>query len=444
MLIQHIRPRLRPAGNAALRVRRGHPLATGLVACIVTGGQFGLGRDLVTGAEFAGTNTPGIALNPAGPAARFSGTAYISAPKQELWNVTGAVSIAWHGVIETPTTQGAIITNTTTGGNGADNTPFSLEYQNSGTANVMFGRAQGAAFTNLRLWDTADNVLIANKIQTVSISQDGNMGTTPICYVDAVAHAMTNFYGVGAGGAAGTNGDPLFIGRRQDGSGQMVGTTNIILVAALEWGVSQHTRFDAAPFAVLEEAPRYYFGATSGTGHTATPGAGSETYAGTGATVTAGATLLPGAGAEAYAGQQATVTAGATVAVGAGAEAYQGLAASVTQPATVEVGAGLVEVLGLQASLGSALHGTLRRRGRYRVYRDVPVELAPAVDLATGYAEAEVERAVQDAMRRLRALSMKASVARRTALVQELNTQIVAAVARAAEADEEDAIAALL
>lgn len=185
--------------------------------------------------------------------------------------------------------------------------------------------------------------------------------------------------------------------------------------------------------------------ATTGTPHTATPGAGAETYAGQGATVKAGATLLPGAGAETYAGKQAAVTAGVTVAVGAGTETYQGLGAGVTQPATVAVGAGLVEVLGLQAALGSGLSGRVVRRGRYRTWDDVPTELAPVVSLAENYAdELAVQRAVDDALARFAAMKAKTSIARRERLVDDLKRAIVAAVEEAAETDDEDALIALL
>lgn len=90
-------------------------------------------------------------------------------------------------------------------------------------------------------------------------------------------------------------------------------------------------------------------------------------------------------------------------------------------------------------------HGVTRVRRRAHVWSDVPVELEPVVALAEGFADVlEVERAVDDALARYRALSERASAARRDALVARLQAEIVAAVEAAAERDDEDALLALL
>lgn len=228
------------------------------------------------------------------------------------------------------------------------------------------------------------------------------------------------------------------------GASRFAGAANSVRVFNRRVPASEVQRLYRDPWAGTLRTRRRVL-ATTGTPHTATPGAGAETYAGQGATVKAGATLLPGAGAETYAGKQAAVTAGATVAVGAGTETYQGLGAGVTQPATVAVGAGLVEVLGLQAALGSGLSGRVVRRGRYRTWDDVPTELAPVVSLAENYAdELAVQRAVDDALARFAAMKAKTSIARRERLVDDLKRAIVAAVEEAAETDDEDALIALL
>jgi hypothetical protein len=93
----------------------------------------------------------------------------------------------------------------------------------------------------------------------------------------------------------------------------------------------------------------------------------------------------------------------------------------------------------------SSLHGTLIRRRRTRTWEDVPVELAPAVSLAENYSEElAVQRAVDDALARYAALKARASLARRERLVNDLKAAIIHAVERAAEQDDEDALAALL
>jgi hypothetical protein len=93
----------------------------------------------------------------------------------------------------------------------------------------------------------------------------------------------------------------------------------------------------------------------------------------------------------------------------------------------------------------SSLHGTLIRRRRTRTWEDVPVELAPVVSLAENYSEElAVQRAVDDALARYAALKARASLARRERLVDDLKAAIIHAVERAAEQDDEDALAALL
>lgn len=179
---------------------------------------------------------------------------------------------------------------------------------------------------------------------------------------------------------------------------------------------------------------------------TLTPGPGAVTYTGQAVTVRAGATLAVGAGAATYAGQQASVAAGASVAVGAGAVAYQGQLATVSEPITVAVGPGAVEYVGQGVTFSSGvLGGTLRRSRRLMRWDDVPAELAPVVSLAENYADAaEVQRVVDDALLRFARIGARTSLARRATLVDEMRRSVVAAVARAAEQDDEDALMALL
>lgn len=99
----------------------------------------------------------------------------------------------------------------------------------------------------------------------------------------------------------------------------------------------------------------------------------------------------------------------------------------------------------LPADLASVPHGVVRIRRRARVWREVPPELQPAVNLAEGYADAiAVERAVDEALRRYRAISERMSLARRNALVDQLQEAILAAVEAASERDDEDALLALM
>lgn len=97
------------------------------------------------------------------------------------------------------------------------------------------------------------------------------------------------------------------------------------------------------------------------------------------------------------------------------------------------------------AADGGAVHGVVRRRGRYKVWQDVPQELAPVVSLAEEYAgETEVARAVEDALAAHARLTLRTSAAKRKRMLDEMRAAVVAAVARAADRDDEDALAALL
>lgn len=108
----------------------------------------------------------------------------------------------------------------------------------------------------------------------------------------------------------------------------------------------------------------------------------------------------------------------------------------------------LTDTLDITGSLiggSGSLGGRLRRRGRYRVWDDVPPEIQPVVSLAENYADAyAVERAVDEAIARMGRLRANASAAKRRALIEDVSRSIVRAVEAAAEADDEEALIALM
>jgi hypothetical protein len=258
VLIRQARPRVRPPGNTVIRVQRGHPLASGLVACIVTGGQFGLARDLITGALFTGTNSPTIGLTPDGPGLDVSGTAFISAPSVPEWNVLGDITVAWRGLSRNVGGGGALIGKIPTGGGGGNNTPFSLEYANPTSGRVALVRSN-VGTDKYRVWQSNNTALSNNVLATVSVSQGNNISVAPTFYLNgASSGASSQYLGSGSGAPTG-NSDPLILGRRPDGGLQHDGLTQIALVAPLQWDAGQHQIFALSPYGVLEEAPRWYF-----------------------------------------------------------------------------------------------------------------------------------------------------------------------------------------
>jgi hypothetical protein len=89
--------------------------------------------------------------------------------------------------------------------------------------------------------------------------------------------------------------------------------------------------------------------------------------------------------------------------------------------------------------------GTLRRHRRSVRWDDVPLELEPVVALAENYAgAADVQRAVDDALLRFARIGARTSVNRRATLIDEMRRAVVAAVERATEDDDEEALTALL
>lgn len=104
-----------------------------------------------------------------------------------------------------------------------------------------------------------------------------------------------------------------------------------------------------------------------------------------------------------------------------------------------------VDITGSLIGGSGSLGGRLRRRGRYRVWDDVPPEIQPVVSLAENYADAyAVERAVDEAIARMGRLRANASAAKRRALIEDVSRSIVRAVEAAAEADDEEALIALM
>ncbi len=372
MLIRYSRPRVRPPASVALRLRRSHPLASGLVGLFVTGGQFGLGRDVVTGSLLSGTSSPTVGLTPDGPALDTTGAAFAEVPHNVAWNVTGDITVAWRGVVRSIASFGYFFGKIPAGGAGGTNNPFSFEFTNPTSGKIMMSRSNTGVLP-FRVWQSGSVLITANALSTFSVSGSEAIQSAPAFYLDGVLDAATptSEYGGTGTGAAGTNTDPVRFGRRADGACQMDGAMNIAALASRQWNADEHEMFAVDPYALLEEAPLWHF-----------------------------------------------------------------LARPPPPPPEPSVTA--------TASF-SSLHGTLIRRRRTRTWEDVPVELAPAVSLAENYSEElAVQRAVDDALARYAALKARASLARRERLVNDLKAAIIHAVERAAEQDDEDALAALL
>ncbi len=349
MLIQSARPRLRPPGNAVLRARRGHPLTHEIRALILTGGVYGLGIDLVTGAQFTGTNSPSIGMSPEGPAVDYTGTAFTSAPKQDGWNVVGHVTVAWRGLVRNGESHGLIVANAPAGGNGAAQTPFSLEVTNAGMRSLMWVRSAGSF--EIGMFRSPDNVVPDGLPFGVSISAPPEKTTAPVMWVSGVPVTVSSHF-VTAAGPPTANSDPLLMGRRGDGDGQLNGRTAILLVAAQEWSAAQHALWHLDPYGVLEEAPLWFWVSAP----VASSGITGTAAATLGALTSAGAATLAIAGTAAKTLGAVTASGAATVAIaGSGAKTLAALTAA--GAGAVAITATGAKTLGTLAATGAATLG---------------------------------------------------------------------------------------
>ena len=359
-----------------MRVRRSHPLAAELRACFVFGGGAGLGLDLVTGAAVAAGNSPTPMASQEGPALDISGTSYVSAAKDPGWNITGELTLAWRGLIRTPNALGQLVGNIPSGGNGATDTPFSFEYGNSSDGSLKLVRGVAVGGDNFRVYATAAGVIAANTWTTLAVSQVSGYQNAPSFYVDGAARAVAFSFGLGSG-ATGTNNDPLWIGRRQDGYTQMDGLASVLPIAARVWSADEHAAFDADPYALIEDAPLYHFLAPSRTTHALTAGsiaagtplvgapALSQDHALSPGSVPAGAPLVGAAAlAQAHALTAASIAAGAALVGAATLAQVHALAAGSVVAGRPIVGAAL-----LNAQLAAPPERTLTWRYAARAAR---------------------------------------------------------------------------
>lgn len=250
--------RIKPPGG--LTLRRDHPLARGLVAYVVFGGPYGLGYDVVTGSLFAPSNSPSLRAARDGIGLDLTGTAFVSAASRPAWNVTGDVTVAWRGLLRSVVSNNSLICKIPTGGGGGANTPFSLEVTNPDAGKVSFVRSNTGGL-NFRVWQSGSVLVAVNTLTTLGVSAGPSMDAAPVFYAGGALDtgAPTSQFGGAGTGAATTNGDPLVIGRRPDGGGQMDGVASVMAVANRRWIAAEHALFDRDPYGLVEAVEERLF-----------------------------------------------------------------------------------------------------------------------------------------------------------------------------------------
>ena len=158
----------------------------------------------------------------------------------------------------------------------------------------------------------------------------------------------------------------------------------------------------------------------------------------------------PGANGGTYGGGGGGAGTGNGAALAAGGTGGQGLLVITYTPRVLATIAGDIPVTAAIAAeltplSGGNPHGVLRRGRRGRNWQNVPEELKPVVALAEEWSEADpVARAVEEALAKHARITLRTSAARRARLIDEAKRAVIAAVERAAEMDDEEALIALL
>lgn len=259
MLIRHMLPRVRPPGNVVYQVRCSASLATDAVAVILSGPPYGFARELITGAPFlVSVATPDTSATPDGMGSYLTGGAtLVTAEAHPSWLVLGTLSIGWRGYLGNTINAGTVLQNMPSGGNGGSATP----YQFTADDQMILARANAS---NYRVWQAPSYFsagVSLNAQMTRIVTAGADMSVSPSFYINDVALGVaTSISGGGGSGLATGTARPLVMGRRGDGQNLSdLQTTNIMVVASRQWTADEARAFHLSPYAVLEEAPRWYF-----------------------------------------------------------------------------------------------------------------------------------------------------------------------------------------
>lgn len=308
---------------------------------MVYGPPFGLARELLSGAAFAPWNgTAFVDSTPDGAGVNFgsaSGTHSIRTDESlDRWAVTGDITVAWRGSTGNTATGGVTLACMANGANGASSTPWYLGL-GYGFAGAFLGRANGGGY---RVWSGpspgSTQYTDYDTSITRSVSQVGGIEIPPLFYENGKNNGTASNQEGGSGTGAASGGPfQVFAGQRGDAGG--VGapawhSSNLHIVASRGWDADEHALFNANPYSVLEEAPRYYFAGPLSSG------------------VTVALTGVAGTGSVGTLGPQTAVAAtgvGGTGAVGA-------VVPSRSLPITGVAGAGSVGAVGPGASLAAS------------------------------------------------------------------------------------------
>src|SRR5947207_808988 len=182
------------------RINRSHPLARSLVNFfILNEGGGSTAHDIAGMRPGAFTNAPiwGKVTNNLAVDFPAAGTAYLDAAQPNDAPYTGALSIAWRGVIRTGSAFRHFAGKHLTGG--ASATPFDFRTDNAATPLMVLGRAN----TNFNIWNGPATTL--NALKTYAVAAPLAIESAPTFYIDGVPTAGSAGAQNSTGASTGSN-----------------------------------------------------------------------------------------------------------------------------------------------------------------------------------------------------------------------------------------------
>lgn len=147
-----------------------------------------------------------------------SGSCYVSLPTRPQYNMLGAITLVWVGIIDTLAQYQFLIARAA--GNGATNNPFEFRINNGG--GFQLHRANGSSYS---IWATSQSPPVGRPVVLVA-THGGNLANAvgASLWINGVSYAVTPTYTTS--GVATGNSEELRLGTRGDNYSYMRGSVS--------------------------------------------------------------------------------------------------------------------------------------------------------------------------------------------------------------------------
>lgn len=147
-----------------------------------------------------------------------SGSCYASLPTRPQYNLLGALTLVWVGVIDTIAQYQFLIARAA--GNGGLNNPFEVRVNSGGGMQLL--RANGSGYS---MWATTQSPPVGSPVVLVA-THGGNLANAvgASLWINGVSYAVTPTYTTS--GVATGNSEPLLLGTRGDNYSYMRGSVS--------------------------------------------------------------------------------------------------------------------------------------------------------------------------------------------------------------------------